>query len=505
MSPISSYHDLKNVRRAMERLDSMDMLSPTCRASAAINEIICNYSAALDDIEENTQGGAEQRFALTQTYDGNLSMTRTILMAKASNGTVWTAEVDIIFQFARLNLYAHALIGFLPATGDMEAAEEEDDNDLQTAVNRQIILFRGVEAALVLISQFRSIQHNMPLSPPSSCSASTSRHTTQQHQQQQQQQQHTQSNPLLYYPRHFFEKLFFTAMFLFRALMLDNGLATPSHRTMALQGIRDTHEFYLLIPQSREFARAARWVEALIEKAARHEREQSTPTATTSLFAAAAASTEASILTPPGMPTTTARTAGKSSNSSSGSENRLAGLLVTNRLGASIVWDTNVQLRLDVVPKMYKPRGIQGSVGPPADVGGGAAAGYGVVSDNNTVASSTRSNGMGVYTLETTIRVANSDSTGETRYHRGSSDQVDELPMAPDMKIESSDAVTLPSPLAQQDFMQNMDPGMGMEVGGGMDIIDPGFNSDLFWDISMVDTFTPGFNPIWDQQIHYPS
>jgi hypothetical protein len=107
----------------------------------------------------------------------------------------------------------------------------------------------------------------------------------------------TGANELLFYPNHYLTKLMFTAVFLFR-MLVDQGLTAPTHRTRAIQGMIEARDIFRLIPPYRRTTSPANHLETMINWV-RSLPEQPSPGLQSSIR-----------------------------------------LTVTNRLGASLLWDT---------------------------------------------------------------------------------------------------------------------------------------------------------------------
>ena len=106
---------------------------------------------------------------------------------------------------------------------------------------------------------------------------------------------------LTFYPRYFFTNLFFSAIFLFR-ILIENRPIVQEHRPLAIQGISTAHELFRLVPCDRDVARATRLLQEVLNKIGSSEAWPD--------------------------------------NLSSSQ------LIITNRLGASLLWDTIFRLRL---------------------------------------------------------------------------------------------------------------------------------------------------------------
>jgi hypothetical protein len=218
--PISSYHQLKYVRKAIDQLNSF--LSYENQASLAISEIMCNYSISLEDVEDP---GAH--ISLTNAFDGILDTV------KQTNSAQWTTELDVQLQTAKLNLYATSAL--LPLQHNSLA-------DAQILINRQTLFLRGLESATTLINHMK----NMALLPDSNGQPPAGK--------------------LPFLPSHFFYNLFFSAVFLFHTIVYLQPLS-HAHTAGAIQGMLDAQSTFQLLPHHRGLARSARLIGKLVEKA----------------------------------------------------------------------------------------------------------------------------------------------------------------------------------------------------------------------------------------------
>ncbi|KAI1874040.1 uncharacterized protein JN550_002619 [Neoarthrinium moseri] len=274
LPPISSYYQLKSVRKATAQLNGA--LSPAGHASLSVYEALCQFSAALEDAENHAE-----HLALIQTFDGNLDGIKAMYAAS------WGPSVDCQLQYAKMNLYTFALT---PPAAQSGGGGGVHVNTPSSIANRRIMYAKGMEAALALIQRVKEIR---------AASEAGDQET---------------AIPLLFYPKYFFENLFFAAVFLFRVLA-NKSVAGPTHRSMALRAMADAHDIFQLLPNSRDFARAAKWVSAMMERA--HAIESA-----------------------PG-------------------PSPFAEITVTNRLGASLLWDTVAQLRPEIVDEIYRDEDYQ--------------------------------------------------------------------------------------------------------------------------------------------------
>ncbi|RYP65437.1 hypothetical protein DL771_008309 [Monosporascus sp. 5C6A] len=168
------------------------------------------------------------KFSLAQTFDGNLDAVKHRFSAH------WTSETEIVFQNAKLNLYS--IVINLPLQGDSQP-------DSQYFMNRQTLLFRGLDSALSLIRHMRYISLSGVVNG-----------------------QHNDSGRLGFLPRPFFMALFFSAVFLFR-MIVNSRTMSQRHKESAIEGMIEAQKMYRQFPQHRYAVMAARWMEDLVSKA----------------------------------------------------------------------------------------------------------------------------------------------------------------------------------------------------------------------------------------------
>ncbi|KAI3324325.1 hypothetical protein HD806DRAFT_543675 [Xylariaceae sp. AK1471] len=251
LPPLSSHLHLKRSRKAIE--EANDHLLPGSRPKFAIYETICNYSVVLEDIED-----ASAQFSLVETFNGSLDTIRQTYVAE------WNTDVDVLLQYAKLNLNATALVRLLPQT---EARDSHYSTNLQT------LIIRGSEASSRLICHVKSIT-----------SSALDREG-----------QPSQKTMSIYYPRFYFEALLFATVFIFRTSYLRPSISQPQGNS-AIEGLIEVYNIYQLFPHHQDVLGGAEFLQRLI----RYTSSEETPC-------------------PP---------------------SPLASLTATNRLGASIVWDT---------------------------------------------------------------------------------------------------------------------------------------------------------------------
>jgi hypothetical protein len=158
---------------------------------------------------------------------------------------------------AKLNLYA--LSALLPSA--MES---------QAIINRRTLFLRGLDSAIALIDTMKGFAV-----------------FSEEPQLQAQ-------GKLPFLPKHFFTALFFAAIFVFRLFVFSQPLVNMNS-TRAIQAMLDAQTVFQCIPDHRNYARAARLIEKLVEIAQQRDMDSQPP---------------------------------------------LEEMAVTNRLGASLLWDT---------------------------------------------------------------------------------------------------------------------------------------------------------------------
>lgn len=219
-SPISSHHQLKTVRRAIDQLDCL--CSPIDRASLAIHEVLCNYTVSLEDADDPSL-----QLSLTKTFDGSIDTIKQTYSAQ------WTLELDILSQFVKLNLYAKAVFLTIPDSAGL---------DDQMSITKHTLLIRGLELASSLIRHVKSISM-LPVK-----------------------QGQYDAGKLTFYPAYFFTSLFFAAIFLFRAFISDVAVSY-THKVFAIEGMVEAHKIFRLLSFHRDAVRASRVIEKLVDKA----------------------------------------------------------------------------------------------------------------------------------------------------------------------------------------------------------------------------------------------
>ncbi|KAF2105738.1 hypothetical protein BDV96DRAFT_356667 [Lophiotrema nucula] len=207
MPPLSSQYYLKSVRRAAEDLAFQG--TPDYCAKIAVYEVMCNYNVSLEDVEEPAA-----KLTLSQTFD------RALTTIRASYDAHWTTELDVTFQFARLNLYATVAV-----------AQHTHDNQvgsIHRIIQQEAMIYRGLEAASSLIVSMQSIRAG-----------------------------------LLQDPKHYFANLFFAAVFLYR-MIIDDPTIDQEHKSRAMQLITDAQNTYLSLSEYPEALRVARLIDRIL-------------------------------------------------------------------------------------------------------------------------------------------------------------------------------------------------------------------------------------------------
>ncbi|KAI0867695.1 hypothetical protein GGS24DRAFT_484795 [Hypoxylon argillaceum] len=200
LPPLSCSLYLKRSRKAMEEVK--DYCLPSYRPRLAIYEIICNYSLVLEEVD-----GCSAQISLVETFDGSLDRIRQTFSAEMNT------DVDVLLQYAKMNLYAAALVRIL---GESEGECSQHLVDIQT------LIIRGSKASSRLISNVKAIidrGFNREGQPG---------HTISPH----------------HYPRYYLEVIFFAAIFIFRT----SYMRPSTTRDVAIEGLIRVYNIYQLFP-----------------------------------------------------------------------------------------------------------------------------------------------------------------------------------------------------------------------------------------------------------------
>ncbi|KAI0438343.1 hypothetical protein F4803DRAFT_565356 [Xylaria telfairii] len=172
LPPFSSRFYQKRSRKAVDELK--DYLLPGVTPKFAICEIVCNYNLVLEEVDSPSS-----QLSLVETFNSSLDRVCQAYSAE------WDSDVDLLLQYAKLNLAATALIRILV---------ENETRCSSQLTDIQILIIQGSEAASRLISDMKTITSE------ALASEGKPNHT-----------------PMpLYYPRFYFGVLFFAAVFIFR-------------------------------------------------------------------------------------------------------------------------------------------------------------------------------------------------------------------------------------------------------------------------------------------------
>ncbi|KAI0104024.1 hypothetical protein GGR51DRAFT_573016 [Nemania sp. FL0031] len=200
LPPLSCSLYLKRSRKAMD--DVKDYLLPGFRPRLAIYEIMCNYSLVLEEVD-----GASAQLSLVETFASSLDRVGQTYSAE------WSTDVDVLLQYAKLNLSAAALVRILV---------ESQGDPCQPLADIQTLIIRGSEASSRLISDVKTMI-NEGLGREGQPGPLT--------------------NPLCY-PRYYLEVIFFAAVFVFRA----SYMRPATSREVAVEGLIEVYNVYRLLP-----------------------------------------------------------------------------------------------------------------------------------------------------------------------------------------------------------------------------------------------------------------
>ncbi|KAJ8120883.1 hypothetical protein O1611_g10248 [Lasiodiplodia mahajangana] len=234
--------------------DVKDYLLPGFRPRFAIYEIMCNYSLVLEEVD-----GPSAQLSLVETFASSLDRVGQTYSDE------WGTDVDVLLQYAKLNLCAAALVRILVESGG--------DPSLHLA-DIQTLIIRGSEASSRLISNVKTMI-NGGLAHEGQPGAT--------------------SNPLCY-PRYYLEVIFFAAVFIFRT----SYMRPSTSRDLAIEGFIEVYNIYRLLPSHPDTSHGADAISSILRYT--------------------------------------------SSEEFSYASSPIGGLTTTNRLGASLVWDTLMRI-----------------------------------------------------------------------------------------------------------------------------------------------------------------
>ena len=210
------------------------------QARADIQRHVVRYTTALDEaIDSRTQT------SLIQLFDQDLGQTERAFQ------DVWSEDLDIELQGARLNLYSFSLIPTVPS-GDAGTYRPEP-----LSSNTRVFLQLGLTAAVRMIQM--SCRMNKPKIPAMSPS------------------QKDKYDPagLFFYPKQHFRILAYAAIFLLWFLAVD-AHASDSDKELAQNHVKAMHKLFMSFVGSSEHIRAAKTIE-LLGRMPNNMGEMSTP------------------------------------------------------------------------------------------------------------------------------------------------------------------------------------------------------------------------------------
>ncbi|KAI1424635.1 hypothetical protein F5Y12DRAFT_785186 [Xylaria sp. FL1777] len=249
LPPLSCRPHLKHSRRAIDEMK--EHLLPAARPKFAIHEIICNYSLILEEVD-----GSSSQLSLVETFDRSLDIIRQAYSAE------WNTDVDVLLQYAKLDLNATALVRML---------SENKEGPCTQFTEIQTLIIQGSEASWGIINGMKTMISEA-LAPGG------------------------QPAHVACYPRFYFAIMFFAAVFIFRT----SYMRPSTSRDASIAGLLEVYNLYRLFPHHKDMAHGADFIQLLLRHSITNE-----PTYISS---------------------------------------PIGGLTTTNRLGASIVWDTVVHL-----------------------------------------------------------------------------------------------------------------------------------------------------------------
>lgn len=216
---MASPHHMRYIKKAALHVN--ETLTPHDKANIAIAEVVCNCVISLEDVND-----ALAKVSLARIFDDELNAIQH--NAQSS----WTSESEVLYQYAKLNMYATVL---------MDTGGAAVNRATETSMGKHGFLFHGLDSAFSLI-------RHMHRFGPSGAVADTEHTVVLQH-----------------LPRVFFNALFFAAIFLFR-FIIKNRVTSSSHKLSALNYLTDVCKIFQQFPNHRDAARAAGQVEDMVAK-----------------------------------------------------------------------------------------------------------------------------------------------------------------------------------------------------------------------------------------------
>ena len=222
---LSTWFGLPPVLNSTSHLDTIAILCRThgvprtLQARAEIQRHVVRYTAALDG-----QLDPRTRHSLIPLFDQDLSQVQQAFL------DIWTSELDIELQGAKLYLYAFC---FLPSVSPPELQSSRAGLTSPLPI---VLLQLGLTAAVRLVHiscRLRQSDETTALADPSG---------------------------LLHYPKHFWRVLAFSALFLLQFLAVDTQ-ASESDRELARNHVSAMHRLFMSFPSSPEHIRAGKSIE----------------------------------------------------------------------------------------------------------------------------------------------------------------------------------------------------------------------------------------------------
>ncbi|KAI0453792.1 hypothetical protein F5B21DRAFT_477908 [Xylaria acuta] len=230
LPPFSSRFYQKRSRRAVNELK--DFLLPGFTPQFAICEIMCNYNLVLEEVESSSA-----QLSLVETFNSSLDRISQTYSAE------WHTDVDVLLQYAKLNLIATALIQIMV---ENEAACPPYHTD-----DIQILIIQGCEAASRLIGDMKTMT-----------SEALAGEGKPDH----------MSMPL-YYPRFYFGVVFFAAVFMFRTSYMKPSI----NHDVAVEGLIEASNIFRLFPRHPDLKTGVDIIQRIL-RYARSEEFLSSPT-----------------------------------------------------------------------------------------------------------------------------------------------------------------------------------------------------------------------------------
>lgn len=210
---------MRHIKKAAFHVDQT--LTPNDKANIAISEVVCNGVISLEDVNDTLA-----KVSLARVFDDELN---TIQQNAQS---FWSSESEVVYQYAKLDLYAAVLM-------DTEGAAVSRTAEL--SMGKHKFLFHGLDSAVSLIRHMHRFGPFGAIGNP----------------------EHTEV--LQHLPRVFFNALYFAAIFLFR-FIINTRVTTSSHKLLALNCSKDVCKIFRQFPDHRDAARTAGQVEDLVAR-----------------------------------------------------------------------------------------------------------------------------------------------------------------------------------------------------------------------------------------------